>query len=165
MRTKLPARRRGCLDDRAQEGFQSDDFAGSLVAVPPRGAPAAGRAGPFVDSCGSRARRSSACGGESSCTAAACATPLAPAASASAPPPPDPLGPAAESPSHAVSAAFSGHVATANGVTVWLLERTRLPSFRSDMTKVHTSGASSDPSGRAGVRLLAANMLENGRAS
>ena len=90
-------------------------------------------------------------------TPAPSATPAPPVSTAST----DPLGPR---PEIAVPAPWQPPAptvyTTANGITVWLLERHALPMVA--VTVVVPTGASSDPKGQAGLALASTNMLDEG---
>jgi predicted Zn-dependent peptidase len=103
-----------------------------------------------------------ACGG-----APAPAPVVGPAPSGSAPPvasaapADDPLGPRPEVP-HAPAFVPPSPVVftTANGLTVWLVERHTLPVV--SVTVAMPYGASSDPPGKAGLARITADMLDEG---
>lgn len=88
-----------------------------------------------------------------------------PAAVSSAPPPPaasvDPLGPRPEVPPPPPFLPPSPEVfKTAQGMTIWLLERHEAPIVSCNLTV--PTGASSDPKGKAGLAYVTATMLNEG---
>ncbi len=102
-----------------------------------------------------------ACGGEAPAPLPPPTVATASASAVTAPPPADALGPRPDVPPPPVFVPPTPAVFTAtNGITVWLLERHDVPLVACDLDV--TSGASSDPRGKAGLAYATANMLNEG---